>query len=505
MISNKLLEEANAELSRAKIKRIIRKRVCFSLAISTIIGFILYKMTHIFVSISIIPVGGLIGFFSLMFELLLQRNRRETLVEKELPFVSTVLAMGANHVPPFSVLKNLIELHAFSQTKKEYFTILKKAKTEHVTLSRAAALISEIHPSARFQEFLKSISASERGVGDPYYSLRDLSKTELSTLSHKVELSQEKFGVASSLILVSFAIVPLTMMVFSLITGNTQLLYLTSLLSLPAAFGANLLIEQAYPLGLKPEPKKPSRFLLTILALLLVLCFVVFFSWLKLPLHLAIGVSLLLCSIPFSLFYSKHSSEHSQSIKLMPSIARDLAEEAKKGYPPSQSIGRLTKKYPKKILMNLYNVEDKPYLTKAYVALLKQAEKLGAQPEQLDIVAETMNVITNAHSTYNSKANLFRMMVYGSVVIFTTSSVIVIRTISELARKMSAGLSLSAIALLHPSPSLKGVVYVAVVVNSYLLGILAGKAVKGSLLFGFVDAIITTLLALFLLNIGGWL
>ncbi|PSN91910.1 hypothetical protein B9P99_03720, partial [Candidatus Marsarchaeota G1 archaeon OSP_B] len=117
MISNKLLEEANAELSRAKIKRIIRKRVCFSLAISTIIGFILYKMTHIFVSISIIPVGGLIGFFSLMFELLLQRNRRETLVEKELPFVSTVLAMGANHVPPFSVLKNLIELHAFSQTK----------------------------------------------------------------------------------------------------------------------------------------------------------------------------------------------------------------------------------------------------------------------------------------------------------------------------------------------------------------------------------------------------
>jgi hypothetical protein len=155
--------------------------------------------------------------------------------------------------------------------------------------------------------------------------------------------------------------------------------------------------------------------------------------------------------------------------------------------------------------MNLYNVEDKPYLTKAYVALLKQAEKLGAQPEQLDIVAETMNVITNAHSTYNSKANLFRMMVYGSVVIFTTSSVIVIRTISELARKMSAGLSLSAIALLHPSPSLKGVVYVAVVVNSYLLGILAGKAVKGSLLFGFVDAIITTLLALFLLNIGGWL
>ncbi len=135
--------------------------------------------------------------------------------------------------------------------------------------------------------------------------------------------------------------------------------------------------------------------------------------------------------------------------------------------------------------------------------MLTESEKLGASSEELELVAETFNAIANTHSSYRSKSSFFKLTAYASAGILAAASVAITTTIKKLSTPLDYTPMFTAGLLPHITPNLQMYVDIAIIVNSYLLGLLAGKAHTGSFPLGLLDSVVTTTIATVILIIGG--
>jgi hypothetical protein len=498
-----LITQADLNKSPQEIFKSIKKKALLTTPPAILLGFTSYKLTHqVPILIALTAVTLLYTFYDII-KLWGASSQRRREVEAELPFTATLITMAANHSAPTTTLANTLHIPSLKRTSKEYLNILKNSHLYHTTPAQAANKLAENHPSTRFQTFLRTISAAERGVGDPHSSLSDIAKAELDYAHHQTEIASEKLGVASSTVLMMFAVLPLTLTVFSLITNQPSLLTLSYITTLPSIILVNLLIEQAYPQPLKPHTSKPPILLLIGSIAASLTSFEVLSP---LPLQFRAAAGLNTFTLPIALYYTSAVREHSKLINTLPQLSRDIAEEAKKGSPPTVAMRKLitSAKYPKNLLLSLYDKRrPRPYIAQAYMDMLTESEKLGASTEELERVAETFNAIANTHSSYRSKSSFFKLTAYASAGILAAASVAITTTIKKLSTPLGYTTMFTAGLLPHFTPILQIYVYTAIIINSYLLGLLAGKAHTGSFPLGLLDSLITTTIATAILALGG--
>ncbi|MEM3671142.1 MAG: hypothetical protein QW767_05295, partial [Thermoprotei archaeon] len=335
-----------------------------AIPVSSVLAYTIFRATHIPYAL-VLPAAALTVI--LMYypvKLSARASERRKKIERELPFASTILALAATHSSPINTMGTLSGSRSLTQTSEEYRNLIKRAKLSHVTPAQAAATVAETNPSPRFQSFLRTLSAAERGVGDTLSSLRDLAQSELQALASEVELSTEKLGVASSTVLVAFAVAPLTALIFAAITGTTALVYAILALSVPAAFGVSMLISQSFPSVLKPAlPHMSAKSV--ILFASGIAAGVILYVRANLPPPMGLAVAMIAGTVPLAIYYRSASRRHLQLIKNLPALTRDLAEEAKKGQPPSVALRRLRSsgKYPAAVLSHITSVKaSEPYI-----------------------------------------------------------------------------------------------------------------------------------------------
>lgn len=495
-----LITKSGEDVSPSSLSKATRKRLKRTLLGAAPAAYVVFRFTHQPLALLILPTALILAYVATPLTLLSKASNRRRRVETELPFASTLLTVAANHAPPLTTLRNTLNAPSLKQTSKEYLKIVKHTKLNHLTPAQAANQLANQHPSQRFQTFLRTVSAAERGIGDPYYSLRDHSKAELANLSHDTELATERLGVASSTVLIAFAVAPLTMLIFASITAQPLLIYLATFTALPAAALVNIIIEQAYPATLQPVSLAPTIKIVASATMLATLS-----AFAPLPLYLKVATALLAATAPLAAYYYSQSKHHTKLLATLPQLARDFAEEAKKGAPPTAALTKIaaSNKYPKTVLEQIVSPKKpKPYLAQAYSDMLAESEKLGADTEQLESLADTVNTVANTQNSYNSKASFFRATVYVSAAILAAAATAVTSTLKTLAQKSAAGFAPTNTLLIHFNPALQTSVYTSIVINAYLLGLLAGKAHKGSALYGLTDALLTTAVALATILLG---
>lgn len=454
-----------------------------------------YRLTSEYYWFAAAPIVCAALYFYHPLRLRLAASARRGRIETELPFAAVVLAVASPHTPPLTALKTLARTPSpsLSQTQDEYHEIVKAAKLSRSTLARAASECAERNPSARFQAFLRTVSAAERGVGDTVGSLRDFARTELHRLSAQVELSSEKLGVASSVVLVSFSVAPLTTLIFAAITGQPKLALLTLALALPAAVAVNSIVDQAFPSILRPSVPAPSPWVYAVFAAGAAAAAEIYFKA-PVPRPAALFLALVAATLAPAAYFRSASRRHERLIRSMPSIARDLAEESKKGVPPSVALTKIAKsgKYPAEFVQSLSReTPGSAYIVEAYRDLLAYSERLGVNPEDLEQVADAVNAASNTHSSYSSKASFFEVTAYVSSAILAAAVAAVLKTFNTLFHATRTAYLPATLTLIHPDLGLGGVMFSAVLVDSYLLGLLAGKARRGSVLLGFREALVS--------------
>jgi len=495
----KLVEQANTPTPPSKIAEKTKRRIEYSLPLTIALAFFAYRFTHQALIPIVLAAAEALYVAQDILRLLAAAAERRRTVESELPFAATLLAMAATHSTPTATLKNTDRIPSLKNTAKEYFTILKHAHLNHTTPANAAAIAAQSHPSQRFQTFLRTISAAERGVGDPQASLEDTAKSELQNTAHQVELSSEKLNVASSTVLMMFAVLPLTLTVFSIIANQQSLLTLTYATTIPSLLLVNFLIEQAYPDLLKPKTHRPPPTAILAAAGAAAAAYFVTTRLAQPNLHITLAACLIAASAPLAVHYHRTTQKaHTQLLGSLPHLSRDIAEEAKKGSPPTAALRKLlsSNKYPAQLRQTLTESKTKPYIAQAYVDMLLESEKIGADPAQLENIAQTFNTIANTHTSYHSKSSFFKLTAYASAAILSAASVAITKTMQKLAASTAGYPAAITVGLLpHFSSAIQTKIYVVVVVNSYLLGLLAGKAHSGSILLGLADAAITTAIA----------
>ncbi|HLH45258.1 MAG TPA: hypothetical protein VKV31_00600 [bacterium] len=499
----KLITQADHNKSPQEIFKSIKRKALFTFPPAILLGFTFYRLTHqVPILIALIAATLLYTFYDII-KLWGAASQRRREVEAELPFTATLITIAANHSTPTTTLANTLHIPSLKRTSREYLNILKHSHLYHTTPAQAANKLADNHPSTRFQTFLRTISAAERGVGDPHSSLSDIAKAELHNTHHQTEIASEKLGVASSTVLMMFAVLPLTLTVFSLITNQPTLLTLSYITTFPSLILVNFLIEQAYPQPLKPHtPKPPIPLIIGSIAAPLA----TFEALRQIPLQFSVAASLGAFTLPLALYYTTAAREHSKLINTLPHLSRDIAEEAKKGSPPTVAMRKLitSAKYPKSLLLSLYDRRrPRPYIAQAYMDMLAESEKLGASTEELERVAETFNAIANTNTSYHSKSSFFKLTAYASAGILAAASLAVTTTIKKLSTPLGYTTMFTAGLLPHFTPSLQTHVYTAIIINSYLLGLLAGKAHTGSFPLGLLDPLITTAIATAILTLGG--
>ncbi|PSN96699.1 hypothetical protein B9Q04_00325 [Candidatus Marsarchaeota G2 archaeon BE_D] len=498
-----LIVQADLGKPPQELLKSIKRKALLTAPPAILLGFISYRLTHQLPILITIAAATLLYTFYDIIKLSGAAYQRRQEIETELPFTATLITMAANHSTPTATLANTLHIPSLKRTSREYLNILKYSHLYHTTPAQAANKLAENHPSTRFQTFLRAISAAERGVGDPHSSLSDIARAELESAHHQTEIASEKLGVASSTVLMMFAVLPLTLTVFSLITNQPSLLTLSYTTTIPSLILVNFLIEQAYPQTLKPHTSKPPP-------LLLIGCVAAFlgaFEALRpLPLPFSVAAGFNAFTLPIAIYYTSAAREHSKLISTLPQLSRDIAEEAKKGSPPTAAMRKLiaSLKYPKNLLISLYDRRrPRPYVAQAYMDMLTESEKLGASSEELELVAETFNAIANTHSSYRSKSSFFKLTAYASAGILAAASVAITTTIKKLSTPLDYTPMFTAGLLPHITPNLQMYVDIAIIVNSYLLGLLAGKAHTGSFPLGLLDSVVTTTIATVILIIGG--
>jgi flagellar protein FlaJ len=495
-----LITKSGEDVSPSSVSKSTRRRLKRALLGAAPATYLAFRITHQPLMLLILPVALTLAYAVAPITLLSKASNRRRQVETELPFASTLLTVAANHAPPLTTLRNALNTPSLKQTSKEYLKIVKHTKLNHLTPAQAANQLANQHPSQRFQAFLRTVSAAERGVGDPYYSLRDHSKAELANLSHDTELATERLGVASSTVLIAFAVLPLTMLIFASITAQPLLIYLATFTALPAAALVNIIIEQAYPATLRPVSLTPTKKTIVSASLITVLS-----AFAPLPLYLRVAIALFAATAPIAAYYHSQSKHHSKLLAALPQLARDFAEEAKKGAPPTAALTKIaaSNKYSAQLLERIVSPnQPKPYLAQAYSDLLAESEKLGADTEQLESLADTVNAVASTQNSYNSKASFFRATVYVSAAILAAAASAVTDTLKTLAQKSATGFAPSSVLFIHFNPGLQTSVYTSIILNAYLLGLLAGKAHKGSALYGLTDALLTTTIAVATILLG---
>jgi len=470
-----------------------------------------------------------------------------SMCKEELPYVSALLTVyAAAGVPPHKALERIGEKKELFPGFSRLVRRIKKIKKLYI-LDDLEAIESEarIIPSLEVSDILFSAAGAERGGGDIYAVFRDKMKSAFSFLRESYKALADKMKFVADLILTLYGVLPLTLYIMLAMFARGDVVAQANMYTYvvnPLIFIAMVLIvDGMYPKS--PDKytkyyKYYAKFFLPLAIGLFVVLYMFFgviaeryLYWIKtsmtmyqipICLGIAVAASFIPVAVKFTLEYRRLSAIDFA----LPSFCRDLTEEIKKGYTPSQSIETLAKersynKHFDKILTDisrglkggltfreaLERVFSKvSWRTRLVFDLIIEADELGSRPEIFEeitnVTREIMDSIKVARESTRS-LKFFGLITAGLIVavicILVLQVLIPIAKTSSMITFESSGFYSFNVGVRFITekelPGLVSTLLTGTIINALTLGLLTGKMSEGTLASGFRYSIITLVIS----------
>ena len=521
----------------------------------TVLSTILAYYTLIVIALMPIPLGlkvmvgiilALTPLFAFSYILVYpssKKEERKSGVETELPFFAAYLTtMVRAGVPVAKVIERVANLKIFKAIRREAQLIMRNITLLGRNPLDAIEENALEHPSPKYRDFMLGYVTSVRTGGDVMHYLEIRTQDIFTSRMNEMKAIAEKMSMFTEVYVTLAVIMTLVFYIFFTIQaifpsgpgggGGVAQLALFSFVFLPLLTVLLLwMIHSSQPKS-PIEYKAPYNALLTMgIPLALATFFILFtatgaYKVLQggeinygsiMALSITLSATLIMLSLPPAIIHLREQRKTRRMGEAVASFLRDLTEVRKTGLSPEKSILAVAQRS--------YGPLD-PILKKIYTALtvglpleksvaralrgyrdwlllanmrflVDSIEVGGGSPETLDSLARYAYNLTELDREFRKKLRSFIAMPYLGAVLVAASSMLVLGFTSK-----TLGLGAQAGPLgggkITPQDIAKVALLLSLgtILNSWLMGIVAGKIQDGKLAAGFLHGVILILITL---------
>jgi len=508
----------------------------------TVLGFIMFLpvlMMHLqfiygpiafLFPILVLLLGIILSVYSEL-TLNLKLSQRKYLIEKELPFVSIFITLtSALGLPLSRAFKEARRIGFFKAFKRE-LNFLEKIKMFYILSDiDAVEFIGRFHPSSQLREFYQVLVASERSGGDKYRILYERSTSLIKMLEDRIDRLVERYNTITNLEVIFFIVIPMALITLgALFVGDKGYgLAFTSAVIFPVISFIMLyfIVQAAYPEELVERP--PMKVFYSVIAGMIFVSIVIGILSPRilergLNTYEILGASYIILLSLGGTYYNRWYKQSDDFVFSMSLITRQIAEECKKGKTPRQAIVALAKyKLPKRVesfiriviarLSMGVSIQESirgikmPWLTRTYFEFLDMADRYGADPKTLDMLASFTSDTVSVAKIVKDRSLSFKLSSLVAILALVLGFVIVSEKVLKQFALMGqtllsqGGTAMISIPLkpLTPDmlPGIKNISYIGIILNTVFIALLTGKTTKGSMSAGLLLGAILTIISL---------
>lgn len=491
----------------------------------------------------LIPVPVIIALL-MVFEPYFKAQEHMRGAERELLYVTTLLTTyAANGLPPHVAFQRLKKYSDLFPEMTKIVNRIDRIKTLFI-VDEIEAMETEGRKvtSSFISDLLLSAASLERRGGDMYSAMRDKMRSIFMEIKEKYKSLADRMKIVGDTILIFYGVMPLTLYtMFALFASEDmtlQSIFYSFVVNPLVGVALVYLIDALYPktpVRYTSYYRKTLYFIPVGVAVFIAMYSVSYFGLLKpkvisgLPwTGVALASALIAVIAPIAIQFYRDNRRLISIDYALPSFIRDITEEVKKGNTPAQAIISLSKsrsygKHLDKIVNKMAVVieagrtfkeayetikDDLSWRSKLILALMVEANVMGAKPEVFEEVTEVTREIIDALKIARSSTSPLRIFGLSTAALVIGVTAMLIRQVLEPIAKMAKNIYATAamsnlgvslgINLITPQqlPSLVDTIIAGSVVTMFMLGLLTGKMTDGALVSGYQYAIITLLISI---------
>ncbi|GBF09482.1 Flp pilus assembly protein TadC [Aeropyrum pernix] len=486
----------------------------------------------------------------------LKTGSRKEGIETELPFFAAYLSiMGRGGVPVSLVIDRVASLKIFRALREEAEMI--RTKIRLLGKNPLDALEEHVldSPSSVFRDFILGYTTAVKVGSDVIHYLEIRTQDLFERRLNDIRLLAERMTLYLEIYLVVAVIATIVFYIFftisSVFPGNlggvasaqyasTTQLILYSFLVLPTINVIMLLLVD------RARPKEPIQIKDHLVALVIY----------SLPLALALlpvvyalsgvnsilagkdptkadilrisglaGLYLIVVSIPPAVSYFNVTRANKGIGLAMSNFLRDLAETRKTGLSPEQSIislsardyGPLTKVVRRiatslqlgmpledSVRRSVRRIKDWASLS-ALRFLVDSISVGGGSPEVLDALARYTYGLVSIQDEFRKRTRIYIIMPYLGAIIVAASTLVMLGYTIKTLQAVNPGGSTSVVAVPENIGVVGLILAIGVILNSWMMGLMAGKIREGTIGAGFIHSIILIVITLAIVALGVFL
>jgi hypothetical protein len=397
-------------------------------------------------------------------------------------------------------------LQYLPQFRNESLRVEKVRRLYALNVYEAITFEGKCHPAESVKELYFAAVVAQKEGGDVFAILKDEVMKIFATMEGNLRTLSDKFSVLASAEMVSFIMIPMGFItigvLFSNLLGLPALITICFVFPTVTAFLLGLAIDTYIPKELT-EPVQHRGFTRGLLALPIVATLLALVAFLGLPAYYCFGLSLIFILLPIIFHYAPARKRTIEILAALPIFTRLMAEEVKKGSAPKLAITHLSELRTfngsfDRLLCKIsaflkigYPISDAsssveaPWIAKISFELMDKAETMGAEPRSLDSLSELVRGIYMGFKSLDSQTRLFTLTSYLNSIILSFTVAITVEIVAKLfstigggAMTISMPLGMSFISA-GQLVMVQNIAYTSVIYDSFLLGLLGGKASNG--------------------------
>ncbi len=534
--------KGNLEKGRVRIYPATYVSMMFFIALLTVpisvLGLTLAILFNFLPFLALIPVPlfVIVGFYVVPMN---SASERATGLEREMPFAAAYISvMASGGIAPYTSFKRLSDVNLMPAMRKEAQDIIKEVEIFGVDPLSALEVAAKKTPLDIFKDFLGGYASTVIIGGDIGHFLERKAEDIFKTRALRVKAAAERLGMLLETFIIVMVMMSLCFYILfavqqiqtgSTSTASADLSSYSGILLYTYLFTPLLSVVFVY-LAHSMQPKTPMTEMrpykvfgvCSVIGIVVFLLMTNFMGATQLPLFttlqslgldlpIAIAVALFITTAPAALVHIR-LAKHKQSMEQgVTSFLRDLTEVRKTGLSPEKCIESLSSRdygtfskelrkisseitwgIPiKKVMMDFLH-RTRSWMVQIVMFLLVETIDVGGGTiEMIESLARFNNLTQEVEKEKKMSVRPYVMMPYLASILLVATTIMMMSFTTGFGATTS-GVSTSA----NAGKGLMQTIFMtAVIFNSYLIGIVAGKISEESVAAGFKHAAILVVIS----------
>ncbi len=534
--------KGNLEKGRVKIYPATYVSMMFFIALLTVpisvLGLTLALVLNFLPLLALVPVPlfVIVGFYVVPMN---NASERATGLEREMPFAAAYISvMASGGIAPYTSFKRLSDVNLMPAMRKEARDIIKEVEIFGVDPLSALEVAAKKTPLDIFKDFLGGYASTVIIGGDIGHFLERKAEDIFKTRALRVKAAAERLGMLLETFIIVMVMMSLCFYILfavqqiqtgSTSTASSDLSSYSGILLYTYLFTPLLSVVFVY-LAHSMQPKTPMTEMrpykvfgvCSVIGIVVFLLMTNFMGSTQLPLFttlqglgldlpIAIAVALFITTAPAALVHIR-LAKHKQSMEQgVTSFLRDLTEVRKTGLSPEKCIESLSSRdygtfsrelrkisseitwgIPiKKVMMDFLH-RTRSWMVQIVMFLLVETIDVGGGTiEMIESLARFNNLTQEVEKEKKMSVRPYVMMPYLASILLVATTIMMMSFTTGFGATTS-GVSTSA----NAGKGLMQTIFMtAVIFNSYLIGIVAGKISEESVAAGFKHAAILVVIS----------